>query len=66
MAVRDGGPAAHPPLGSAPQAGHLGRSAGLVDEDQLLGIEIGLGVEPGLAAGDDIRPLLFGGVRGFF
>ena len=66
MAVGDGGPAAHPALGPAPQAGHLGRGAGLVDEDQLLGIEIGLGVEPGLAAEDHIRPLLLGGVRGFF
>jgi hypothetical protein len=33
MAVGDGGP--------APQAGHLGRGAGLIDEDELLGIEIG-------------------------
>ncbi len=64
MAVGNGGPAACPALGSAAQAGHLGRGAGLVDEDELLGIE--LGVEPGLAAGDDIRPLLLGGVRGFF
>ncbi len=60
------GAAAHPALGAAPQAGHLGRGAGLIDEDELLGIKIGLGVEPGLAAGDDIRPLLLGGVRGFF
>ena len=66
MAVGNGGAAAHPPLGAASQAGHLGRGAGLVDEDQLLGIEVGLGVEPSLAAGDHIRPLLLGGVRGFF
>ena len=66
MAVGNGGAAAHPPLGAAPQAGHLGRGAGLVDEDEFLGIEIGLGVKPGLAAKDDIRPLLLGGVRGFF
>ncbi len=65
MAVVNGGPAACPALGSAPQVGHLGRGAGLVDEDELLGIKIGLGVEPGLAAGDDIRPLLLGGERGF-
>ena len=66
MAVGNGGPAALAALGSAPQAGHLGRGAGLVDEDEPLGIEIGLGVEPGLAAKGDIRPLLLGGVRGFF
>ena len=64
MAVGNGGAAAHPPLGAAPQASHLGRGAGLVDEDQLLGIEVGLGVEPGLAAQRHIRPLLL--VRGFF
>ena len=65
MTVGNGGAAALPALGAAPQAGHLGRGAGLVHEDQLLGIEIGLGVGPSLAAGDDIRPLLLGGVRGF-
>ena len=46
--------------------GHLGRGPGLVDEDELLGVETGLGVDPELAAGNDIRPLLLGGVRGFF
>ena len=66
MAVGDGGPAALTALGPASQAGHLGRGAGLIDEDELLGIEVGLGVEPGLAAESDIRPLLLGGVRGFF
>jgi len=66
MAVGNGGPAALATPGPAPQAGHLGRGAGLVDEDELLGIKIGLGVEPELAADDDIRPLLLGGVRGFF
>ena len=66
MAVGNRRPAALAALGSAPQTGHLGRGAGLIDEDELLGIKIGLGVEPGLAAGDDIRPLLLGGVRGFF
>ena len=66
MAVGNSGPAAFPPLGSASQAGHLGRGAGLVDEDELLGIELRLGLEPSLAADDDIRPLLLGGVRGFF
>jgi len=66
MAVGDGGPTALAALGPAPRAGHLGRGPGLIDEDQLLGIEIGLGVEPGLAAEDYIGPLLLGGVRGFF
>ena len=66
MAVGHRRPAALSALGSAPQAGHLGRGAGLIDEDELLRIKVGLGVEPSLAAGGDIRPLLLGGVRGFF
>ncbi len=45
---------------------HLGRRPGLVDEDQPLGVQIGLRVEPGLAAAQNVRPLLLGGVRGFF
>jgi hypothetical protein len=45
---------------------HLGRGAGLVDEDQPLGLQIGLGFEPGLPATENVRPLLLAGVRGFF
>ncbi len=48
MAVRDGGPAALAAPGAAAQARHLGRGAGLVDEDQLVGIKVELAVEPGL------------------
>ena len=32
------------------QAGHLGRGAGLIDDDEFFGIKIGLSVEPSLAA----------------
>ncbi len=46
--------------------GHLGRSAGLVDKDKPLGLQIGLGVEPGLPAAQDVSSLLLGRVRGFF
>jgi len=63
MTVRDARPASFPPGGAATQAGHLGRGAGLVDEDQLLRIEVGLAVEPGLAPDKNVRALLFGGVR---
>ena len=66
MAVGNGGPAALAALGPAAQARHLGRGAGLIDEDELLGIELRLGLEPGLAAGGNVRPLLLGGVGGFF
>ena len=37
-----------------------------VDEHQPLGVEVGLGVEPSLTRGQDVRPILLGGVRGFF
>ena len=66
MAMGDGGPAALSALGPAPQAGHFGRGAGLIDEDEFFGIKIGLSVEPSLAASGDVRPLWLGGVRGFF
>ena len=37
-------------LRAAPQTGHLGRGAGLIDEHQSAGIEIGLAFEPGQPA----------------
>ncbi|MBX9660801.1 MAG: hypothetical protein K2X00_19775 [Nitrospiraceae bacterium] len=49
MAVRHAGPAAFTPDAYAAQAGHLGREAGLVDEDQALRVELGLALEPGFA-----------------
>jgi sugar/nucleoside kinase (ribokinase family) len=48
--------------GAAAEPGHLGRGRRLVDEDQAQGIEVRLGVEPGLAARDDVGPLLLAGV----
>ena len=49
-----------------------GRNAGpswakrRVNEHQPLGLQIGLGVEPGLPAAQDVSSLLLAGVRGFF
>ena len=51
---------------TAVRARHVGRSPGLIDEDKTLGIEIELLLEPGLAALQDVRPILFAGVRGLF
>ena len=65
MAMGYAGAAARASRGPSAQPSHLGRGTGLIDEDELLGIEIGLAVEPRLAAGRDIRPVLPGGVRGF-
>ena len=66
MAVRDSGAAALAAWCSPPQPGHLGRSTGLVDEDQMLWIEVRLGCEPGSATGADVGPFLLGCVRCFF
>ena len=45
---------------------HVGRCPGLVDEDQPLGIEIELPLEPLLATLQDVGAFLFGGVCGRF
>jgi hypothetical protein len=45
---------------------HLGGGAGLIDEHQSLGIEVQLAIEPGLAALQDVWPVLLGGVRRLF
>ncbi len=66
MPMGDRGAAATAAFGSAIAPRHLGRRPGLVDKDQLAGVEIRLTVEPGLPAAPDIRPLLLAGVRGFF
>ena len=66
MAMRDRGAAAFATLRAAPQAGHLGRGPGLIDEHQPAGIEIGLALEPGPATRRDVGSVLLGGVSGFF
>jgi hypothetical protein len=43
-------------------ARHVGGGPGLVDEDQPLGMEIELTVEPFLALLQDVRAVLLGGV----
>jgi hypothetical protein len=66
MTMRDGRPTTLSAFGAAAEPGHLGGCTGLVDEDQTLGIEIRLRVEPSLAPRGDVGPLLFAGVRRFF
>ena len=66
MTMRDGGPAALAAPGASSRTSHFGRRPGFVDKDQAGGIEIGLAVEPRQPAQGDVRPLLLGGVRGFF
>lgn len=66
MSVRHTGPAALPARGATTQARHLGGQAGLVDEDEALGIEIGLGLEPVVPALQDIGALLLQCMGGLF
>ena len=66
MAVRNRGAA---PLASGRasiQAGHLGRRPAFIDEDEAPGLEVGLGVEPGLSPARYVRSTLLGGVRRLF
>ena len=63
MGHRGTAPLAAPCPAIAPR--HLGRGAGLVDEDQTLGVEIGLRLEPCPTATRNVRALLLAGVRGF-
>jgi hypothetical protein len=52
--------------GTAMGAGHVGLRPGLVDEHQALGVEVGLGIEPGLPPRQDVGTILLAGVRGLF
>lgn len=47
-------------------AGHVGRGPGLVDEDEALGVEVELAVEPGLALAQDVRAVLLARVPDLF
>ena len=49
MALRDGGTQPLAFLSPAAPAGHVGRRASLVDEDEFAGIEFELVLEPSLA-----------------
>ena len=66
MAMGDWGAAAATALRTTVTASHLGRGAGLVDEDELVGVEMRRKLAPGLAGCRDVGPILLGGVHGFF
>jgi hypothetical protein len=66
MAMRNRG-ATSLAAGAAPaQPGHLGGGPGLVDEDELRRVELGLEIEPGLAACGYVLARLLAGVRRLF
>jgi len=58
MSVWNGRPASLATWRSSSQPRHLRGCRGLIDEDEPLGIEIELAVEPGYAAAQDIGTLL--------
>jgi hypothetical protein len=58
--------AALAPRRPATQAGHIGRKPALVDEDQVLGGELGLTVGPALACRLYVRTRLLAGMRSLF
>jgi hypothetical protein len=66
VTMRDRGAASPAAFGAAAQPGHLGRGTGLINEDQVLRVEIGLGVEPRLTPRSYVGPFLLAGVRRFF
>ena len=66
MAVRHADAQALAAPAAAVRAGHLRRGPGLVDEDETLGVEIDLAVEPVLAPLQDVGAILLAGVRGLF
>lgn len=66
VTVGNGSATAFTTSGPPSQARHLGRGACLINEDQLFRGEIDLSVEPELAAGKNVRALLFAGVRRLF
>jgi len=47
-------------------ARHIGRGPGLVDEDETVGIEVGLPLEPLLPPLQDFGAVLLARVRGLF
>ena len=66
MAMRHRRPAAFAAQSAPIPPGHFGRRARFINEHQPLRLEINLEIEPGLPPAQDVRPLLFGGVRCFF
>ena len=66
MAMRNAGPKPLASRSPATRARHLGRGAGLVDEDEPGRVEIKLALEPGFPPGEHVLPILLGGVSRFF
>lgn len=64
--MRHAAPQPLPARRSPVAAGHLGRGSRLIDEDEPLGIEVELAVEPCLTPAPDVGAALFVRVCDFF
>jgi hypothetical protein len=64
MTERDAGPQPFTFGSAAVASRHVGGGPGLVDENELFGIEIELAVEPGFAPFQNVGAILLGRVRG--
>ena len=53
-------------LSPAPKRGHVGLDPGLIDEDELVGVELLLPRSPALAAAGDVSSRLLEGEQRFF
>ena len=66
MSEGDAGAQALAPPATTMAPCHVGGRPGLVDEDQLVGVEIELAVEPLLATEQDVGTILLRRVAGLF
>lgn len=66
MTPRDFADQSLPARTTAMRAGHLGVGTGFIQEDQLCRIKPALAALPGRSRRGDVRPILLGGVQGFF
>jgi hypothetical protein len=66
MAVRDCGAQALSSGCPAARTGRVGGSLGLIDEDEAVGIQIELPLEPGLSPSQDVWSVLLGRMRRLF
>ena len=66
MGVGDGGAKTPTAEGASVRSGHLRRGPGFIDEDQVVGPEVELSLEPLPAPRQDIGAVLLGRVRGLF
>ena len=66
MAMRHGADRPLPARGSGVRPRHIGLDPGLVDEDEVLGVQAWLVLAPCRPRSRDVRPVLLGGMECLF